>query len=112
MKKYFLGLVLAIITVATNATTLQDAVNSINGKEVTVSGFIGYSWASDEFVRFESEGHVYDVILEAGRSARKTISGCKLKLFGSGGCIANAKAEIQIKGDEITLLIFELTVHK
>jgi hypothetical protein len=27
---------------------LQDAVNSINGKEVTVSGFIGYSWASNK----------------------------------------------------------------
>lgn len=112
MRNILIGTVMAATMGMTNAATLEEAVSSLHGQEVSLSGSIGYSWSSDKAFTFKSKGKSYDVVLDAGRTARKSLDNCKFTLFGSATepCEAKAMAEIKVKGDTISLVIYELTL--
>lgn len=110
MKKILLGVALAATMGAASASTFSEAVSSLNGQEVSINGSIGYSWTSEKDVEFKMNGSTYDVVLDAGRSVRKGIANCKFTLFGNATkpCAAAGMAEVKVKGEKISLVVYEL----
>lgn len=108
MKKIIL-LIMVLLAVSVNALTLTDALKGFNGKEVTLSGEIGTKTMSGTDLRFKSEDGTFDVLLDAGRKARKSLAGCKFTIFSGANCRADVKAEISIKDNEIDLIVYEIS---
>jgi hypothetical protein len=107
MKKIIL-LVTVLLTTSINALTLTEAIQKFNGTEITSSGEMGFKKLSDTDLRFKSVDGRFDVLLDAGRKARKSLSGCKFTYFSGANCRADIKAEISVKDDEIVLIIYEI----
>ena len=108
MKKIII-LTLALTASAVNALTLTQAVNKFGGTEVTASGEIGVGVMSETDLSFKSVDGTFDVLLDAGRKARKSLSGCKFTIFSGANCKADIKAEISVKGNRIKLIVYELS---
>ena len=63
-----------------------------------------------EALSFRDEANaIYPVIFDAGRTARKQLEGCKFEMFGGTPCALTGKAEIELDGAQIRLIIFEVT---
>lgn len=96
-----------------SAETLADLRNRIAGIEVQITGHIGsgLDLMDDEALAFRAEDEItYPVIFDAGREARKALDGCKFAMFGGGSpCALNGKAEIELDGSRIRLIVFEVT---
>jgi len=97
-----------------SAETLAEARNKISGLEVEVSGLIGtgLNMMDDEALAFRDEQkNTYEVVFDAGREARKKLSGCKFEILGAGSpCPIKGKAEIELSGSDIRLIIFDVQV--
>jgi len=107
MKNIIL-LITVLLTTSVNALTLTEALQKFNGVEVTSSGEIGFKKISETDLRFKSEDGRFDVLLDAGRKARKSLAGCKFTIFSGANCRADVKAEISVKDNEIVLIIYEI----
>lgn len=94
------------------AETLEDLRARIAGTEVDITGHIGtgLDLMDDEALTFRTaDGTVYPVIFDAGREARRSLEGCKFAMFGGGSpCALNGKAEIELDGSRIRLIVFEV----
>ena len=100
----------ACLATPASAETLDQALASILGREVTVEGHIGADPLEPNAILFRTaDGAVYPVVFDAGREARKQLPGCKFQLFGGTPCRASVKAEIARDGAKIVLVIFEVT---
>ncbi|MFD1882197.1 hypothetical protein [Paracoccus pacificus] len=108
-----LVLLAAIIPLAGQAETLDTALAGIIGKEVEIDGHIGagLNVMEDEALAFrDGAGRTYPVVLDAGRAARKRLADCKFAMFGGGTpCSLKGKAEIEMDGSRIRLILFEAT---
>lgn len=94
------------------ATTLPELRKSITGQEVEVSGFIGtgLDLMDAEALTFrDSDKTNYAVVFDAGRDARKKLEGCKFEMFGGTPCAMTGKAEIELDGARMRLIIFDIT---
>jgi len=107
MKKIII-LALALSATFANAQTLTQAVNKFSGTEITASGEIGIGVMSETDLSFKSADGTFDVLLDAGRQARKSLSGCKFTIFSGANCKANIKAEIKVKDNSIKLIVYEI----
>jgi hypothetical protein len=98
---------------AATGETLQDLRQRIAGSEVEIAGHIGtgLELLDDEAIAFrDAEGNVYPVVFDAGREARRKLEGCKFAMFGGGSpCAMSGKAEIELDGSRIRLVVFEVT---
>lgn len=108
MKKIVLLIMMLTIT-SVSALTLTEAIQKFNGVEVTASGEIGFKEMSETDLRFKSEDGRFDVLLDAGRKARKSLAGCKFTIFSGANCRADVKAEISVKDNEIVLIVYEIS---
>jgi uncharacterized protein YaaQ len=107
MKNIIL-LIAVLLTTSVNALTLTEAIQKFNGTEITSSGEMGFKTMSDTGLRFKSEDGRFDVLLDAGREARKSLAGCKFTIFSGANCRADVKAEISVKDNEIVLIVYEV----
>ena len=107
MKKIII-LILALTTTLVNASTLTQAVNKFNGTEITSSGEIGISLFSESDLSFNSTDGTFEILLDAGRKARKSLAGCKFTVFSGANCKADIKAEIKVKDNTIKLIVYEI----
>lgn len=103
-------IILALVLTASvaNALTLSQAVNQFGGTEITASGEIGVGVMSETDLSFKSSDGTFDVLLDAGRKARKSLAGCKFTFFSGANCKADIKAEIKVKGNSIKLIVYEV----
>jgi len=111
--KCFLGLCFICLPVFAEETlpSLEETVATINGKDVTVAGWIGSGLVlgDDEAISFALEDRTtFKVIFDAGRDARRQLEGCEFKFFGGTPCPAVVNAEIEIDGSNIKLIVFDL----
>ena len=111
--KHALAAILAtILPIAAHAETLPELRAGLAGREVAVTGHIGAGLdiGDDEALSFrDAEGNVYPVIFDAGRTARKSLEGCKFAMFGGGSpCAMEGKAEIELDGSRLRLIIYEV----
>ena len=95
------------------AETLGDLIKRTTGSEVEIVGHIGtgLDMMDDEALHFRDQDEVlYGVIFDAGRVARKQLEGCKFAMFGGGSpCAISAKAEVEMDGSSLRLIIFEVS---
>ena len=97
-----------LLATSVNAVTLTEAIAKFSGTEVTSSGEIGFKKMSETDLRFKSADGRFDVLLDAGRKARKSLAGCKFTIFSGANCRADVKSEISVKDDKIILIIYEI----
>ena len=94
------------------AETLGEARGDLIGREVDISGHIGrgLELMDDQALTFrDADGTIYPVVFDAGRTARKSLEGCEFAMFGGGSpCKMAGKAEIELEGSRIRLIIFEV----
>ena len=95
------------------AGTLADLRKSVTGQEVEITGYIGtgLNMMDKEALSFRDESKtVYPVVFDAGRAARKQLEGCQFSMFSGGTpCAMTGKAEIELDGATLRLIIFELS---
>lgn len=106
------ALCLMLPAVSATAGTLADLRQSVAGQEVEITGHIGVGLdlMDNEALSFrDSEKTIYPVVFDAGRSARKALDGCKFEMFGGTPCAMTGKAEIELDGARIRLIVFEVT---
>ncbi|MDP3197650.1 hypothetical protein [Tabrizicola sp.] len=105
-------LLLATLGAPAAAETLAELRNGLTGREITVSGHIGTGLdiGDDEALSFRDlDGNTYPVVFDAGRTARKTLEGCKFAMFGGGSpCAMDGKAELELDGSRLRLIIYEV----
>ena len=104
------------------SNAITDALKEVHGSEVPIKGAIGVAYGDE--IRFCDETGVYDVKLDAGREARKTIEGCKFECdFRSPSenqCQITGMAEIEVQWDRggggrgfpISLIIYDGQITK
>ncbi len=113
MKSHILPIILALLPFGAGAETLDDLLKRFAGSEVEISGHIGtgLNIMDDEALSFRDKTKVvYPVVFDAGREARKKLDGCEFAIFGGGSpCEITGKAEIEMDGAAIRLIIFEVT---
>lgn len=91
--------------------TLDELRGDISGREVSISGHIGtgLDWGDDEALHFrDTAGHVYPVVFDAGRDARRSLEGCEFKMFGGTPCAMSGMAEIELDGSRIRLIVYRV----
>lgn len=112
-KRFVACLVLGIGPSTLGAETLGDLIKRVAGSEVEISGYIGsgLNIMDSEALNFRSADKVvYEVVFDAGREARKKLVGCKFAVFGaSSPCAITGKAEVEMNGSSLRLIIFEVT---
>ena len=111
MRRFTL-LLLASLGSPAAAETLAELRTGLTGREVAVTGHIGsgLDLGDDEALSFrDAEGNVYPVIFDAGRTARKALEGCEFAMFGGGSpCAMDGKAELELDGSRLRLIIYEV----
>ncbi len=113
MRSCVMLIVLGGLPFGAGAETLDDLLKRFAGSETEISGHIGtgLNIMDDEALSFRDKTKVvYPVVFDAGRDARKALEGCKFAMFGGGSpCELTGKAEIEMDGSAIRLIIFEVT---
>ncbi len=108
-----LTFVLVLMGTAAFGETLPELRSRISGSEIMVEGHIGtgLDMMDDEALVFrDADGATYEVVFDAGRDARKALNGCKFAMFGGGSpCALAAKAEVELDGSNLRLIVFEVT---
>ena len=88
---------------------------SLQGKTITMRGAIGTLFGDSLY--FKNDHGQFAVQFDAGRSARKSIEGCELELFGwaNSDCIVEVDAEIAVEkaygfadGGEVKLIVYNV----
>ncbi|MBN8633075.1 MAG: hypothetical protein J0L76_19755 [Rhodobacterales bacterium] len=106
-------LLLATLGSSAGAETLAELRKDLTGRELAVAGHIGSGLdiGDDEALSFRDiEGNVYPVVFDAGRTARKSLEGCKFAIFGGGSpCAMDGKAEVELYGSRLRLIVYEIT---
>lgn len=90
---------------------LQDTLAEIAGREVIARGHIGsgLDFTDDEALSFAlPDRTTFAVVFDAGREARRQLEGCEFEMFGGTPCPATVKAEIEMEGSRVRLIIFEV----
>jgi hypothetical protein len=79
---------------------MKIVYRGINGSEVELKGAIG-TFITDQ-IKYADNSGVYDVLLDAGRDARKSIEGCEIQLFApeKSPCQIIGKGELVIDLDD------------
>ena len=114
LKRFVAGLLSAIFAAyPISAETLGDLIKWTTGSEVEIVGHIGtgLNIMDDDALNFRDQDKVlYGVVFDAGRDARKQLEGCKFAMFGGGSpCAITAKAEVEMDGSNMRLIIFEVS---
>jgi hypothetical protein len=103
---------LAVLGAPAGAETLAELRAGLTGREIAVTGHIGSGLdiGDDEALSFrDAEGNVYPVVFDAGRTARKSLEGCKFAMFGGGSpCAMDGKAEVELDGSRLRLIVYEI----
>jgi hypothetical protein len=112
--KFHLAILASLgFSTAVSGETLSELRARVSGVEVLIEGHIGTGLVmmDDEALVFrDADEIVYTVVFDAGRTARKSLEGCKFAMFGGGSpCAFAGKAEIELDGAQIRLIIFEVT---
>lgn len=112
MRALLLSALMLVGGTAAQAETLQDLCGRIVGAEVEITGHIGtgLDMTDDEALTFrDPEGTVYPVVFDAGRTARKSLEGCKFEMFSGGTpCAMSGKAEVELDGSRLRLIVYEV----
>lgn len=112
--KFHLAILASLgFSTALSGETLSEFRERTGGVEVTIEGHIGTGlfMMDEEALAFRDvEEIVYAVVFDAGREARKSLEGCRFAMFGGGSpCALSGKAEIELDGSQVRLIIFEVS---
>ena len=113
MKTVLLFATCLLVAPPALAGSLADLRSSIAGQEVEITGYIGtgLNMMDKEALSFRDESKtVYPVVFDAGRTARKQLEGCQFAMFSGGTpCAMSGKAEIELDGATLRLIIFDVS---
>ena len=111
MLKFISTVALALMPTFASAETLAEVISGLSGREVTFTGFIGSGYVgSPEFSLLDRNGTRYGVIFDAYRDTGPAIEECEFVGYtNEGACAIEGKAEIELDGSNIKLIVFEVT---
>ena len=99
--------------VASEPVPLRDLIDGLSGREVSLTGTIGYMEDAELNLFVRWEGILIKAQLDAGRETRSSISGCQIFEWEEGlNCQISANAEIRFADNELLLNVYEISELK
>lgn len=101
------ALAIAGPAVAQEAPDVDAALAALDGAEVVATGQIG-EISANSILFLRTDTATFPVAFALPREELARLDGCALSFMGDGNCAVSAKAEMEVDGNTVTLLVYEL----